>query len=85
MSQSRIDLAHSSLCGFFIWETIDMPRGYEKMRDAFMKKGMSSKRAKTKAARIWNANHPNNPVTGNYESKKRKSNGKKKSMAKRRS
>lgn len=40
-----------------------MPRGYEKMRDSFIKKGMSTKSAKTKAARIWNAKHKSNPVT----------------------
>jgi hypothetical protein len=40
-----------------------MPAGYEKMRDAFKKKGMTDKGAKKKAARIWNSNHPNNPVT----------------------
>lgn len=40
-----------------------MPKGYEKMRNAFTKKGMSEKAAKGKAARIWNAKHPNNPVT----------------------
>ena len=34
-----------------------MPAGYEKMRDSFKKKGMSSKAAKTKAAKIWNAKH----------------------------
>ncbi len=40
-----------------------MPRGYEKMRDEFKKKGLSSKAAKAKAARIWNAKHKSNPVT----------------------
>jgi len=40
-----------------------MPKGYEKMRDAFIRKGMSTKTAKAKAARIWNSKHPNNPVT----------------------
>jgi hypothetical protein len=39
-----------------------MPEGYVKMRDAFKKKGMKSKAAKKKAARIWNSKHPNNPV-----------------------
>ena len=39
-----------------------MPRGYEKMRDSFIRKGMGSKAAKTKAAKIWNAKHPGNPV-----------------------
>lgn len=36
-----------------------MPKGYEKMRDAFIRKGMSSKAAKTKAAKIWNSKHKN--------------------------
>lgn len=34
-----------------------MPLGYERMRDAFKKKGMSIKAAKKKAARIWNSKH----------------------------
>jgi hypothetical protein len=40
-----------------------MPAGYEKMRDAFKREGLSDKAAKEKAARIWNAKHPKNPVT----------------------
>ena len=40
-----------------------MPKGYERMRDSFKRKGMSSKAAKRKAARIWNAGHKSNPVT----------------------
>ena len=39
-----------------------MPAGYEAMRDKFKKQGLSDKAAKRKAARIWNAKHPNNPV-----------------------
>lgn len=39
-----------------------MPKGYEKMRDSFMKKGMSKKRAQRKAAKIWNSKHPGNTV-----------------------
>jgi len=39
-----------------------MPRGYEKIRDKLQKEGMSKKAAQTKAAKIWNAKHPNNPV-----------------------
>jgi hypothetical protein len=34
-----------------------MPAGYEKMRDAFERKGMSVKNSKKKAAMIWNAKH----------------------------
>jgi len=40
-----------------------MPAGYERMRDAFKRKGMSARSAKRKAARIWNAKHPGRPVT----------------------
>ena len=39
-----------------------MPKGYEKMRDAFIRKGMSRKAAQGKAARIWNAKHPKSHV-----------------------
>jgi hypothetical protein len=41
-----------------------MPAGYEKIRDAFIKKGMSSKAAKTKAAKIWNAKHKGAQAVG---------------------
>jgi len=41
-----------------------MPAGYEKMRDAFKKKGMSSAAAKTKAAKIWNAKHKGGETVG---------------------
>ena len=34
-----------------------MPKGYEKIRDKFIREGMSPKAAKTKAAKIWNAKH----------------------------
>jgi len=40
-----------------------MPKGYEKMRDAFKRGGMGDKEAKEKAARIWNAKHKGNLVT----------------------
>jgi len=46
-----------------------VPEGYEKMRDAFIRKGMSKKAAQGKAARIWNASHPNNPVTRKHKGK----------------
>jgi len=35
----------------------EMPKGYERMRDSFIKDGMSTKAAKAKAAKIWNAKH----------------------------
>jgi len=41
-----------------------MPAGYEKMRDSFIKKGMSSKTAKTKAAKIWNSKHKGRQAVG---------------------
>lgn len=47
-----------------------MPAGYEKMRDAFIKEGMSKKAAQRKAARIWNTKHPKNPVGRKHKGKK---------------
>lgn len=41
-----------------------MPAGYEKMRDAFKKKGMGSAAAKKKAARIWNSSHKGKDTVG---------------------
>lgn len=41
-----------------------MPAGYEKMRDAFIKGGMSKRAAKKKAARIWNSNHKGKETVG---------------------
>lgn len=41
-----------------------MPLGYEKMRDSFKKKGLSSKAAKTKAAKIWNSTHKGKSTVG---------------------
>jgi len=46
-----------------------MPKGYEHMRDHFMKMGASKKAAQKKAARIWNSQHKTNPV-GRHEKKK---------------
>lgn len=40
-----------------------MPKQYEAMRDKFISSGLSSKAAKKKAAMIYNAKHPDNPVT----------------------
>lgn len=48
-----------------------MPKGYEKMRDKFMRDGMSEKQAKAKAARIWNSQHKSNPVTRKSHGRKR--------------
>ena len=46
------------------------------MRDRFIREGMSRKAAEKKAARIWNEEHPNNPV-GRHPKKKKKSKKKK--------
>ncbi len=43
-----------------------MPKGYEKMRDKFKSEGLNDKAAKTKAAKIWNSRHKDNPV-GRYD------------------
>lgn len=41
-----------------------MPKAYTSMRDKFKKKGMSDKKAKTKAAKIYNAKRgKKKPVT----------------------
>ncbi len=40
-----------------------MPKQYEAMRDKFKSQGMSDKKAKAKAARIYNSKHKKNPVT----------------------
>ncbi len=32
-----------------------MPKGYEKIRDKFIRQGMKTEAAKEKAAKIWNA------------------------------
>lgn len=41
-----------------------MPAGYEKIRDSFISKGMSSRAAKTKAAKIWNSKHKGSQAVG---------------------
>jgi hypothetical protein len=41
-----------------------MPKGYENMRDAFVKKGMSRKASKKKAAKIWNSKHKGGETVG---------------------
>jgi hypothetical protein len=43
-----------------------MPAGYEKIRDSFINKGMSSKAAKTRAAKIWNSKHKGKQAVGRY-------------------
>ncbi len=39
-----------------------MPKAYEKMRDRFQLLGLTRKAAQRKAARIYNAKHPERPV-----------------------
>ena len=41
-----------------------MPRGYEKIRDKLKSKGLSTKAAKTKAAKIWNSKHKGKQAVG---------------------
>lgn len=45
-----------------------MPAAYVKMRDKFAA-DMPLDEAKTKAARIYNSQNPDAPVTGNYDKK----------------
>lgn len=56
-----------------------MPRGFETMRDAFIRAGLVEDEAQAKAARIWNSKHPDNPVgRGEHRRKKKgKNRGKK--------
>lgn len=48
-----------------------MPKQYEAIRDSLVKKGMSLKAAKTKAAKIYNSKHKKSPV-GRYSDRKKK-------------
>jgi hypothetical protein len=41
-----------------------MPAGYEKIRDKFKQQGLSTKAAKTKAAKIWNSKHKGRQAVG---------------------
>ncbi len=41
-----------------------MPAGYEKMRDKFIKEGLTRKNAQRKAARIYNAKHKGKGTVG---------------------
>ena len=44
-----------------------MPKQYEAIRDQFVRKGMDYDEAQTRAAKIYNAKHPDKPVTGHSE------------------
>lgn len=55
-----------------------MPEQYTAMKKKFMDQGMSEDKAQKKAAKIYNEQHPNDPVhPGKYEKKKGGSKGKK--------
>ena len=41
-----------------------MPKGYLKMKRAFMRSGMTRKGATRKAARIWNSSHRGKNTVG---------------------
>ena len=45
------------------------PEGYERMRDKFIKEGLSKDKAQEKSAKIWNKNNPDNPITKKHEEK----------------
>lgn len=49
-----------------------MPEGYTKMRDKFIRQGLSRAMAQKKAAKIWNAKHPSRPVTAKKHGDKSK-------------
>lgn len=48
-----------------------MPHGYEVIRDRLIRSGLSKKKAQERAARIWNSQHPGNPVGGHDKKKKK--------------
>ena len=48
-------------------EAINIPAAYENLKDKFIKDGMSKEEARGKAARIYNFQHPNNPVTRDHK------------------
>ena len=49
-----------------------MPASYEKMRDKFIKEGLSKNAAQEKAAKIYNSTHKKSPVTGKHGGKRGK-------------
>ena len=46
-----------------------MPKAYEAMRDAFVKKGLTLSASKAMAAKIYNATRKKTPVTGKHKAK----------------
>jgi hypothetical protein len=49
-----------------------MPAGYEKIRDAFIAKGMDEDEAKKRAAKIWNKHHKGDEAVGRHYDEKMK-------------
>jgi hypothetical protein len=49
-----------------------MPRQYEAIRDRLIREGKSEKEAKRRAARIYNARHPDNPVGPHYDRRQKR-------------
>lgn len=47
-----------------------MPKQYEAIRDKFAAKGVPLKEAKTRAAKIYNSQHPGNPLRPDKKTKK---------------
>lgn len=41
-----------------------MPKGYEEIRDKYIRQGMSTKEAKKHAAMIWNSTHKGAQAVG---------------------
>lgn len=46
-----------------------MPKAYERMRNAFIRDGLSEDAAQAKAAAIYNSTHKDNPVGEHHKSK----------------
>lgn len=51
-----------------------LPAQYESMRDHFIREGMKSKAAKTKAAKIYNSTHKTDPVTNRPDNRDNRDN-----------
>lgn len=48
-----------------------MPAQYEAIRDRLIRQGVPMAEAKRRAAKIYNSQHPNNPVGPNYEKRRK--------------
>lgn len=49
-----------------------MPKAYVEMRDKFIEEGLGAKAAKTKAAKIYNSQHPDTPLKPEKKKKRKK-------------